>query len=120
MPKNKTLLAAKNGGHYTHRGDTTRWTLDPATGLCLSKTYADNSTISYTYTPDGLPARTTWPGGRWQENGYNAKREIVSTERSDGEEASFAYDAYSREIAATNDSASIEYARNDRGSFAKN
>ena len=96
-------------------GDTTRWTLDPATGLCLSKTYADNSTISYTYTPDGLPARTTWPGGRWQENGYNARREVVSTERSDGEETAFAYDAYSRETAVTNDSASIEYARDDRG-----
>ena len=95
--------------------DETRWTLDPATGLCLSKTYADNSTVSYTYAPDGLPARTTWPGGRWQENGYSAKREIVSTERSDGEETSFAYDAYSRETAVTNDSASIEYARDDRG-----
>jgi RHS repeat-associated protein len=96
-------------------GDTTRWTLDPATGLCLSKTYADNSTVSYTYTPDGLPARTTWPGGRWQENGYNAKREIVSTERSDGEETTFAYDVYSREIAVTNDSASIEFTRDERG-----
>ena len=95
--------------------DETRWTLDPATGLCLSKTYADNSTVSYTYTPDGLPARTTWPGGRWQEDGYNAKREIVSTERSDGEETTFAYDVYSREIAATNDSAAIEITRDDRG-----
>ena len=89
--------------------DETRWTLDPATGLCLSKTYADGSTVSYAYTSDGLPARTTWPGGRWQENGYSAKREVVSTERSDGEETAFAYDAYSREIAVTNDSASIEY-----------
>ena len=95
--------------------DETRWALDPATGLCLSKTYADGSTVSYAYTPDGLPARTTWPGGRWQENGYNAKREIVSTERSDGEETTFAYDVYSREIAATNDSAAIEITRDDRG-----
>ncbi|MBR6734102.1 MAG: RHS repeat-associated core domain-containing protein, partial [Kiritimatiellae bacterium] len=95
--------------------DETRWALDPATGLCLSKTYADGSTISYTYTPDGLPARTTWPGGRWQENGYNARREVVSTERSDGEETAFAYDAYSCEIVVTNDSASIEFTRDDRG-----
>ena len=35
--------------------DETRWALDPATGLCLSKTYADNSTVSYTYTPRRPP-----------------------------------------------------------------
>ena len=58
--------------------DETRWALDPATGLCLSKTYADNSTVSYTYTPDGLPARTTWPGGRWNELVYDAGRRTAT------------------------------------------
>ena len=95
--------------------DETRWVYDPATGLCRSKTYADSSTVSYTYTPDGLPARISWPSGRWQENGYSAKREIASAERSDGETLSFSYDVYSREIAVTNDSAAIEFTRDDRG-----
>ena len=49
-------------------GDTTTWTYDPSTGNCLSKTYADGSTITYTYTPDNLPLRTTYASGKWKEN----------------------------------------------------
>jgi hypothetical protein len=49
-------------------GDTTTWTHDPYTGNCLSKTYADGSTITYTYTPDNLPLRTTYASGKWKEN----------------------------------------------------
>ena len=74
---------------------TTRWTLDPATGLCLSKTYADNSTVSYSYTPDGLPARTTWPDGRWNELAYDEARNVVGMTRSDDTPViSLACDAY--------------------------
>ncbi|MBQ3288657.1 MAG: RHS repeat-associated core domain-containing protein [Kiritimatiellae bacterium] len=51
--------------------DTTTWTYDAATGNCLSKTYADNSTVTYTYTPDNLPLRTTYASGRWKENVYD-------------------------------------------------
>jgi len=40
--------------------DTTIWAYDPATGDCLSKSYADGSTVTYTYTPDSLPLRTTY------------------------------------------------------------
>ncbi|MBR2940079.1 MAG: RHS repeat protein, partial [Kiritimatiellae bacterium] len=76
-------------------GDTTRWTLDPATGLCLSKTYADNSTVSYTYTPDGLPARTTWPDGRWSELVYDDERNVAGMTRSDNTPGIFlSCDAY--------------------------
>ena len=53
-------------------GDTTTWTHDPYTGNCLSKTYADGSTIIYTYTPDNLLLRTTYASGKWKENIYNA------------------------------------------------
>ena len=34
--------------------DMTRWTYDPATGLCTSKIYEDGSVVTYEYTPDGL------------------------------------------------------------------
>ncbi|MBO7686982.1 MAG: RHS repeat-associated core domain-containing protein [Kiritimatiellae bacterium] len=57
-------------------GDTTTWTYDPYTSLCLSKIYADGSTITYTYTPDNLPLRTTYPSGKWKENVYDAQRRL--------------------------------------------
>ena len=41
---------------------------DPRTGSCVSKTYADGSTVRYTCTPDNLPLRTTYASGRWTEN----------------------------------------------------
>ena len=56
--------------------DTTTWTHDPYTGNCLSKTYADGTTITYTYTPDNLPLRTTYPSGKWKENVYDAQRRL--------------------------------------------
>ena len=95
--------------------DATSWAYDFATGLCTQKTYADNSTVSYTYTPDGLPLRTTYASGRWRENSYNAKRELASVEYSDGETDFFDYDEFSQEIAASNGVASVAYLRNDRG-----
>ena len=57
-------------------GDTTTWAYDPATGKCLSKTYADGSTITYTYTPDNLLLRTTYASGKWKENVYDAQRRL--------------------------------------------
>ena len=57
-------------------GDTTTWAYDPATGNCLSKTYADGSTIAYTYTPDNLLLRTTYASGKWKENVYGAQRRL--------------------------------------------
>ncbi len=57
-------------------GDTTTWTYDPYSGNCLSKTYADGSTIAYTYTPDNLLLRTTYASGKWKENVYDAQRRL--------------------------------------------
>ena len=56
--------------------DATTWTYDHATGNCLSKTYADGSTVAYTYTPDNLPLRTTYPSGKWKENVYDVQRRL--------------------------------------------
>lgn len=96
--------------------DTTTWTYDPATSLCSAKTYADGSTVTYTHTPDGKPLRTAYAGdGRWHENSYNAKRELVSTEYSDGEASVFAYDEFSREILVSNSISSVVFSRNTYG-----
>ena len=92
--------------------DETRWAYDAATGNCLSKTYADNSTITYTYTPDSLLLRTTYASGRWKENVYGERRQVIGVEYSDGEIASFDYDAFSNEIAFSNDVASASLDRN--------
>ena len=59
-----SLLTTRDGMTW----DTTTWTHDPYTGNCLSKTYADGSTITYSYTPDNLPLRTTYASGKWKEN----------------------------------------------------
>ena len=67
-----SLSTTRNGETW----DTTTWTFDPATGNCLSKTYADNSTVTYTYTPDNLPLRTTYASGKWKENVYDAQRRL--------------------------------------------
>ena len=56
--------------------DTTTWTYDPFTGNCLSKTYADGSTVMYTYAPDNLPIRTAYASGKWKENVYDARRRL--------------------------------------------
>ena len=42
------------------QGDTTTWTLHGPTGLLTAKTYADDSDVDYTYTPDGKLYTRTW------------------------------------------------------------
>ena len=87
--------------------DTTTWTYDPATGNCVLKTYADGSTITYTYTPDNLPLRTTYASGRWVENVYDERRQVVGTISSDGaNDATMQRDAFGRIVAESNNVAS--------------
>ena len=95
--------------------DTTTWTYDHATGNCLSKTYADNSQVLYTNTPDNLPLRTTYASGRWRENVYDERRQVVGMEYSDGETVSLAYDAFLNEIASSNNVATANLDRDARG-----
>ncbi|MGE0481698.1 MAG: RHS repeat domain-containing protein [Phycisphaerae bacterium] len=40
--------------------DETTWTYDPATGLLLTKTYADSTEVNYTYTEDGELYTRQW------------------------------------------------------------
>ena len=105
------LSTTRNGNAW----DATSWTFNPSTGFCTLKTYADGTTVAYSYTADGKPQRTTYASGRWRENAYNAKRELVSTTYSDGETCVFAYDEFSHEIAATNDVAAVVSMRSNYG-----
>ncbi len=95
-------------------GDTTTWTFDPATGFCTVKTYADNSTVTYTHTPDGLLLRETKPSGAWKENVYDAARKIVGIVSSDGaQDASMQRDDFGRVMAESNSVALAEYSLDD-------
>ena len=90
--------------------DETRWTYDPATGNLLSKIYADGSVETHTYTADGLPLRTTFPGGRWVENRYDGNRRLAGVSSDDPScEAEYAYDAFGRTVASSNAIASASY-----------
>ena len=97
-------------------GDTTTWTHDPYTGNCLSKTYADGSTVIYTYTPDNLPLRTTYPSGKWKENVYDAQRRLCGVIYSSPDmDYELQLDEYGRTTYASNCVAQTCYAFNDAG-----
>ena len=82
--------------------DETRWTYDPATGNLLSKIYVDGSVETHTYTADGLPLRTTFPGGRWVENRYDGNRRLAGVSSDDPScEAEYAYDAFGETLSAS-------------------
>ena len=75
--------------------DTTTWAYDPCTSLCLSKTYADGSSVTYTYTSDNLLLRTTYASGRWKENEYDDARRLCGVSYSAPEMAyTILLDAY--------------------------
>ena len=96
--------------------DTTTWSYDHATGLCTNKTYADGSSVSYTYTSDNLPLRTTCATGRWTENVYDARRRRIGTLSGDGEsDASFALDEFGQPIVASNSASTVTCAYSATG-----
>ncbi|MBP5542629.1 MAG: RHS repeat protein, partial [Kiritimatiellae bacterium] len=105
--------------------DTTTWAYDPFTGYCVSKTYAEGSTVTYTYTHDNLPLRTTYASGRWKENTYDANRRLVSVEYGNATNDilhspfsilhSYAYDVFGQRIAESNAVASTTYQRDVHG-----
>ena len=72
--------------------------------------------VTYTHTPDGLPLRTTYAGGRWIENVYDIQRQIVGTLSSDGaNDSTIRRDAYGRVAGETNAVASAVCSRADVG-----
>ena len=95
--------------------DTTTWTYDHATGNRLSKTYADGSTVLYTYTPDNLLLRTTYASGRWEENVYDERRQVGGVMYSDDEVVSLAHDEFGNETSSSNGVSSVVSHRSDQG-----
>ena len=72
------------------QGDTTMWNYDEATGLLLSKVYADGYGPSYTYTADSRLATRTWARKDAQGDdlvttyAYNLFGELTGIGYSDG------------------------------------
>ncbi|MBR1836892.1 MAG: hypothetical protein IJ783_06350, partial [Kiritimatiellae bacterium] len=96
--------------------DATSWAYDAATGLCTNKTYADGSCVSRTWTTDGLPLRTTQPSGRWTENVYDARRDLVAILSGDPSvAAAYERDVFGRETAVSNAVAATLLFRDARG-----
>ena len=71
------------------QGDTTTWNYDAASGLVLSKVYADGYGPSYTYTTGGKLATRTWARKDAQDNdlvttySYNLFGELIGIDYSD-------------------------------------
>ena len=92
-------------------GDTTRWLRDAATGLVTNKVYADGSSVSYTYTPDGKLASRTWARGITTFYSYDANGSLTNVVYSDSEEESYAYDPLGQQVAVSNSAAVVVLAR---------
>ena len=83
--------------------DATYWIYDHATGLATGKTYADGSAVSYAYTPDGKPLRTTWARDAWKENAYSTTGLLTGVSYSDDTPVvSLGYDAFQHLASASN------------------
>ena len=83
------------------QGDTTAWLYDEATGLLLSKTYADGHGPTYTYTDSGNLATRTWARGVVTTYAYDGWNSLTNTAYSDGTPTvSLAYDAMGRQTNA--------------------
>lgn len=59
---------------------------------------ANGTVTSYSYTPDGLPVRTTFPDGRWMKLSYNGHRKVSAVEYSGGSGHSILYDEFDMPI----------------------
>jgi len=109
----RTALATTRDGSSW---DETRWAHDAATGLCTEKSYADGSTVAYAHTADGLPLHTTFASGRWTENVYDSRRQIIGRVSSDGsDDAAFTRDEFGQLVASSNAAASVARSLSDGG-----
>ena len=85
--KTSSMTTRDNGANW----DETQWAFDPASGVNMSKTYADGSQITYAYTDNGRKTRTTWARGAWKEDAYNARNLVSGTTYSDENTPSVSY-----------------------------
>lgn len=112
LSRMSVLSTTRNGTAW----ETTRWRYDFVTGLVTNKVYADNSMVSYAYTSDGKPLRTTWARGAWRDNSYHANGlSSVRTYNDATPAVSFAYDVFQRLPAVSNAVAAYVYANGSLG-----
>ena len=97
--------------------DETAWNYDEATGLPLSKTYADGSVVDYGYDAEGRPVRTDWARGAWIGTDLDEWGAPVAVSSSDAAvpDAEFGRDAFGRLVSAAVPGASHRYALDATG-----
>ena len=107
-----SLRTTRDGENW----DETRWKFDAPTGLCISKTFADGSAITNTWTADGLPLRRITPDGSWTENVYDSNRRKAGLASSDPSCVyGLSLDSFGRTVAASNVAASYTYSLANQG-----
>ena len=83
-------------------GDTTTWAYDEASGVLLSKTYADGKGLTYTYTADGKLATRTNARGIVTTYTYDDWGQLLSVDYADTTpDITYTYDALGRQTSAT-------------------
>ena len=83
-------------------GDTTTWTYDEASGVLLSKTYADGKGLTYTYTDDGRLVTRTNARGIVTTYTYDDWSQLLAIDYADATpDIAYAYDAMGRQTSAT-------------------
>ena len=98
------------------QGDTTVWAYDEATGLLLSKAYADGKGLTYTYTDDGKLATRTNARGIVTTYTYDGWGQLTAIDYSDSTPSiAYAYDAMGRQTSATDAAGTTTFAYNAFG-----
>ena len=82
--------------------DQTRWHYDEAIGLLTNKSYADSSSVSYSYDLAGRLARRTWARGVTTDYDYDAMGQLETIDYSDSTpDVAFTYDRVGRQLTIT-------------------
>ena len=83
-------------------GDTTTWAYDEASGVLLSKIYADGKGLTYTYTDDGRLATRTNARGIVTTYTYDTWGQLLSVDYADATpDIAYTYDAMGRQTSAS-------------------
>jgi len=95
--------------------DVTTWTYQDATGLLVSKTYADNKSVSYTYSADGKLATRTWSRGVVTNYAYNLAGDLTGISYSDSTPAvGFTYNRLGQQLTVTDAVGSRTFGYSDK------
>ena len=97
-------------------GDTTTWAYDEASGVLLSKTYADGKGLTYTYTDDGKLATRTNARGIVTTYTYDDWGQLLAIDYADATpDIAYTYDAMGRQTQVTDGAGTTTFAYNAFG-----